>query len=163
MLNCNITYWKESSKNTMIIKSRISNEISNLIFQCSSVKIEKNDNEYLITVDNNNNTYEILLTVDYPFKPPKHIYVNKVNYNKILVISEEKIKKYLFKYYGIKCLCCYSIINNNNWTPIRFLCNIINDIDQVLNIKKNLYIKILCDKIKYKYGFQYLNIEEYLF
>ena len=161
MLNCNIMYWKESSKNTMKIKSRISNEINNLIFQCSSVKIEKEDNEYLITVKNNNNYYEILLPVDYPFKPPKYIYVNKVNYNQILCISEEKIKKYLFKFYCIKCLCCYSLINN--WSPVRCLCNIINDIDYIITIKKKLYIKILCDQIKYKYGFEFLDIDEYLF
>ena len=158
MLNCDLVYWKNKSS----LNSRIVNEMGNLMFQCESVSFKIIDEDYHIIIKNNN-YYEIILSKEYPFKIPKNLFVNKINYRDILKITEPKIKKYLLKYYGLGCLCCSSLMCANNWMPTNYLCHIINDINSMMRIKREIYLYILCDSIKYKYNCEYLNIEEYLF
>jgi hypothetical protein len=158
MLNTDTVYWK---KNT--IRMRVVNEIGNLIFQCKSVKVETNSDEYTLFIENNNNFYKITLSENYPFKIPIDLYINDIPYKKYLYITDIKIKEYLKLYYGLECLCCSSIMCANNWTPVHNISKILNDIDNTIRIYNEIILRIVCDEIKNKYKCYFLNIVEYLF
>ena len=158
MLNTDTVYWKKNS-----IRTRIMNEIGNLIFQCKSVKTEFNNENIKLFIESNNNFYKIILSNDYPFKMPIKLYINDISYKKYLYTNDIKIKEYLKKYYGLECFCCSSLMCANNWTPIHNISKIINDIDNTIRINNEIILYILCDEIKDKYRCYFLNIVEYLF
>ena len=51
----------------------------------------------------------------------------------------------------------------DNWSPLYFMSHVINNIDNILKIKRELYLHILCEMIKYKYNCEFLYIDKYLF
>jgi hypothetical protein len=158
MLNNNIIYWKVNGG----MRGRIVNEIGNLMFQCDSVKFEIINDEYCINIINNNNKYRVILSKDYPFRIPISVEINNKNYKSILCMNEPKINNYLIKLYGKQCLCCSSLMCADNWIPTFNISYIINEINNTLKIKKEIFLNILCDTIKVKYNLEFLNIIDYL-
>tara|TARA_B100000212_G_C27287351_1_gene495731 strand:- start:524 stop:970 length:447 start_codon:yes stop_codon:yes gene_type:complete len=70
------------------------------------------DYNHEITFYYKKNKYNLLVK-NYPFRVPRKLKVNDklINYNEI----SNNYKKYLRKYFGIQCLCCSSILCENNW------------------------------------------------
>jgi len=148
------------------IKARINNEISHLFDQCRFVLSERNSNNTIsLTIKKGKNTYDIVLPNDYPFKIPTNIRHNGRDYKKSLFIHSDKIKILLKRFYNIDCLCCNTIICGSSWMPTMNISLIINEIDKMSKIKKEIKIRLLCDEVRARYGclFEFADFEKYLF
>jgi len=145
------------------IANRINSEIANLFNQSDFVSSERKGTSILITVINKKKKYEMELPSDYPFKPPKNIRYNGNNYKKSLFNYSEKFRKILKRNYFIECLCCNTILCGTNWTPACNICHIINEMDKIIKIQKEVVIRLLCDEIRDKYLCTFAEFEKYLF
>lgn len=145
------------------IPNRINSEIMNLFNQSDFVSSERKSNSILITVIKGKNKYELELSNDYPFKPPKNIIYNGINYKQSILNYSEKIRKILKNKYHINCLCCNTLFCGTNWTPACNSGHIINEIDKFSKIKKEIRIILLCDEIRNKYYCTFAEFEKYLF
>jgi ubiquitin-protein ligase len=144
------------------IPNRINSEIANLYNQSDFVSSERKENSILITVIKSKNKYQLELPNDYPFKPPKNIIYNGVNYKQILSNCPKKIQKILQTKYFINCLCCETI-TCSKWVPAINTSHIINEIDKFLKIKKEIRIILQCDEIREKGKCYFAEFEKYLF
>jgi hypothetical protein len=145
------------------IANRINSEIANLFNQSDFVSSERKGTSILITVINKKKKYEMELPSDYPFKPPKNIKFNGDIYKKSIFNYSEKFRKILKNKYHIECLCCNTLLCGTNWTPACNICHIINEIDKITKIQKEIIIILLCDEIRYKYFCTFAEFEKYLF
>ena len=144
------------------IPNRINSEIANLYNQSDFVSSERKENSILITVIKEKNKYEFELSNDYPFKPPKNIIYNGINYKQFLSNCPKKIQKILKTKYFINCLCCETI-TCSKWVPAINTSHIINEIDKFSKIKKEIRIILQCDEIRNKYNCYFAEFEKYLF
>ena len=144
------------------IPNRINSEITNLFNQSDFVSSERKGKSILITVIKGKNKYALELSHDYPFKPPKNIIYNGINYKQILSNCPKKIQKILKTKYFINCLCCETI-TCSKWVPAINTSHIINEIDKFTKIKKEIKYILLCDEIKNKFNCCFAEIEKYLF
>jgi len=143
--------------------SRLIQEIGSIYAQCKNVSIEKYDNNQLLKVNINDNTFVFELCYSYPFKMPANIHINGVNYNDIKRISDPSMIPYIKKYLGTDCFCCHSLLCANNWTPIIRVASIINEIQSNMIILHKIKIHLLCDELRSKYRCQFIMFEDYLF
>jgi len=143
--------------------SRLIQEICSICAQCKNVSIEKRDNNQVLTVNINDNTFVFELCYSYPFKMPVNIHINGVNYNEIKRIDNPSMIPYIKKYLGTDCFCCHSLLCANNWTPIIRVASIINEIQFNMIILHKIKIHLLCDELRNKYRCQFIMFEDYLF
>ena len=106
--------------------------------------------------------YKFMLEPSYPFSRPE-IYCNDIMYSDFLKISSNRMLKHLKNIYNKDCLCCDSYICTENWNLTTKLINIIHEINYNRQLKKNIIIKILCDKIVDKYLISDICLDKYLF
>lgn len=128
---------------------------------------------FLLAIDNITNVTFIALicsrmvpiTIDightpcYPFKSPK-VKIREFGYNSLL-----KINQVSSKILNIKCLCCESVICDNNWNIQCNIYDILNEVKKNLEIKLRAVEVLHCIKIIDKYmgdGFMCLPILEFL-
>jgi hypothetical protein len=130
-----------------IVQNRLNKEYINYSYfpDTNTISFVKNDNLYSIKIDN------------FPFKPPKKLMVNnlKVEYFKLPL----NIKNNLYKFFKIYCLCCSSILCENNWKISYNFLKIVNEYEfnnQIINyiinyeiIKKSDYFKNIPDDIDF--------------
>ena len=146
------------------IPNRINSEIINLFNQSDFVSSERRATSIIITVIKKKNKYQMELPSDYPFKPPKNIKFNDDIYKKSLFNYSEKFRKILRNKYHIECLCCNTILCGTNWTPACNTSHIINEIDKITKIQKEVMIILMCDEIrKEKKLCTFAEFEKYLF
>jgi hypothetical protein len=145
------------------IANRINSEINNLFNQTTFVSTERKGSSILIKVVKGNTTYEFELQKDYPFKPPINIKYNIRDYKKSLSNYSEKVQKILKKTYYMDCFCCNTILSGTNWTPACNISHIINEMDKITKIQKEIIIIILCNEIRNKYYCTFAEFEKYLF
>ena len=145
--------------------TRIINELGTLYVQCNNIKIEKQQSNNIITLSFNGHTYHIELCPSFPFKTPEKIMVDGVDYSRILVASDPRMKPYLKNYTGTDCMCCSSLVCPDNWTPATRITSIINEVEFNIHLKYNILFHILCDEIraKHKLSSDFAAFEEYLF
>lgn len=145
------------------IANRINSEISNLFNQVSFVSTERKENSVIsIKVIKEKNIYNFDLTKDYPFHPPKNIMINGNNYKQSLTNYCYNFRTVLKKNYGIECLCCNTILCGDKWSPACNICHIINELDKITQIQKEVIIRILCNEIREKYHCYFAEFERYL-
>jgi hypothetical protein len=146
------------------IPNRINSEIINLFNQTDYVSSERKATSIILTVIKDKNKYEMELQSDYPFKPPKNIKYNGNDYKRSLFNYPEKFRKILKRNYFIDCLCCNTLLCGTNWTPACNSSHIINEIDKIIKIQKEVVIRLLCDEIrKEKKLCIFAEFEKYLF
>ena len=145
------------------IANRINNEIANLFNQTDFVSTERKGNIISIKFIKDKKTYELDLEKDYPFKPPVNIKYNGNSYKKSLLNYSEKVQKILKRDYFMECLCCNTLLCGANWMPSCNICHIINEMDKIIKIQKEIIIKILCDEIRFRYLCYFAEFEKYLF
>lgn len=145
--------------------TRIINELGTLYVQCNNIKLEKQQENHIITLGYNGRTYHIELCSSFPFKTPEKIKVDGVDYSRIKMMRDVRMKPYLKKYTGYNCICCSSLVCADNWTPATRLASIINEVEFNINLKSKILFHILCDEIRNKYGLtsDFARFEEYLF
>jgi len=145
------------------IANRINSEISNLFNQSYFVSSERKGTSILIKVVKGKNTYDFDLTKDYPFHPPKNIMFNGNNYKQSLNNYCDNFRIVLKNKYCMECLCCNTLLCGDSWTPACNICHIINEIDKITKIQKEVVIRILCNDIRHKYLCTFAEFEKYLF
>lgn len=156
------------------IKSRIKNECNILYKDYHNVLIDVvPDDKITVTATefmntNNNNiittkkrVYKFILTNHYPFRPPES-YLNNTIYSTILQMKGDYEKEMVKKIKGQDCLCCHSVNCNANWSPAIKLFNIINEIKNTLQFKRDIINLMLAEKIKKQYNIPYAYIDRYL-
>ena len=145
------------------IPNRINSEIINLYNQSDYVSSERKGSSISIKVIKEKNTYEFDLQKDYPFKPPVNIKYNGDIYKKSLSNYSENFRKILKNKYHIECLCCNTLLCGTNWTPACNTSHIINEIDKITKIQKEVMIILMCDEIREQYLCTFAEFEKYLF
>lgn len=156
-----------------VTNNRIFNEMKELYNQGYNVSIKKNANclsqvnyynthHILIITDDYNNKYKFDLPCCYPFEPPLNIVWNEKQYYTIVSFPSSKFSNILKKEYGIKCLCCYSLLCKNIWRFDKKISDIINQLKNIKKIKINICKLILFEKIQEKYNCYFFNIKEYI-
>jgi hypothetical protein len=131
----------------------------------NDVNINKNDGNLtksLIT-KNDGNLINIIYGEYYPFKPP-YVYINGLSYyNTITRFPSDRFLNTfkLLTNHKYSCLCCQSIICNNNWNPTYTVISIMSEINKFMNIPYKIALFILINAIKNKYLFYNVNLIEY--
>jgi hypothetical protein len=126
-------------------------EITNFII----VEIFENSDE-LIPI------YKFVIKQFYPFRPPD-VYYKNLSYENLYKASSQRVLKYLTLLTNKECLCCTSMLCSNNWYIGLNFIDIISEINSYRKIKKNVFIKILADKIINKYLITDISLDCYLF
>jgi hypothetical protein len=145
------------------IPNRINSELNNLFNQGIFVSAKRNTTSITIIFIKDENNYEIDLSYDYPFKPPKNILYNGIHFKESLSRWPLKAQQILKNKYNIGCLCCDTIISGTKWTPAINTCHIINEIDKLTKIKKIIKIILTCDRVRNKGKCYFAEFEKYLF
>jgi hypothetical protein len=115
--------------------------------------------------ENENKTdiiYKFIIKNYYPFTSPS-VYYNNSSYENLYKLSSQREQSILKILTNKECLCCSSILCSNNWNITFNFIDIINEINDYRKIKRNIFIKILTDKIRDKYLIKDINLDCYLF
>jgi ubiquitin-protein ligase len=149
------------------IRNRIKRELIDLYKIYNDIEVIIKDGELIVSisevVDNQKQKYSFLITMNYPFEPPKIFYQNKryLDYLKINYTRKDFIL--LKKVYGHECFCCHSFNCRDNWSPAVTLKKIIEEIYGIKKIKRNIINKICADIIKKKYLIEDIDLDSWLF
>ena len=155
---------KLNNANSSIRRKRIASELISLKNNYEYVNlIRNNELDSIVLMDNNiNPQFNILsfiLPNEYPFKPPK-IIINDQNYISLLKLNSPEKLQVLHSLTGLKCLCCNTMVCNDNWSPIVTCCNIISEINANFKLIEKILLKISFDKLKLPLNDDYKNMEK---
>jgi hypothetical protein len=149
------------------LEKRIANELSLLHRRYDNVSIshDKRGNS-VVNIFHQSKNYSITTDSSYPFKPPTKILINKISVKKLCSIEGSRFSNYLIEYYGAKCICCNSVLlNNNMWSPALRFGDLVDEVGKIYLVKKKILTRILCNGIrdKYKCLIEFAPFEKYLF
>jgi hypothetical protein len=145
------------------IGRRLKNEYD--ILKCITDKINiycSQNNEIIIEILKNDNSYLLNIPINYPFIPPT-LKINNKPLNSLFKLPSERFSLYLKCVSNIECFCCYSYLCKNNWKPTLTIENIINQIEEYKEIKYLIILKIIVNKIVEKYLIKDIDLESWLF
>ena len=149
----------------IILRRRLINEYKQLKIIYNDIHIIYNYNcceTIIITITIIcNNKFEFIIDKQYPFIKP-NLVINGKPYSEYLPMPTRWLHIYN-KMYRNKCLCCSSILYNNNWKPPFSIDKIMDEYNNVIITKKNIIIKILCDSIVDKYLYNDIDLGQWLF
>ena len=148
------------------LKRRLLNEIGTLYAQCGQIQVFKKNDQHVICVMHNNHYYVFKIGSMYPFHPPKGTTINGVDLKIFVNISENRFAPYLKKFYNGFCLCCMSVLGNSGlWGPAIRITHLINEVEMIARMKKEILLRVLCDAIRDKHGClaDFAAFESYLF
>jgi hypothetical protein len=148
---------------------RIFNEIKYLKEHYNTINVNiENDLVELLLNDSKEKKYpkiKCIMKGLYPYHPPViHIFINNnvetylstiryTNFHRISTAMSIINTKYENKLFKNDCLCCDSILHNNNWVPTFTLEQIINEIMKYNYIKKQVRYLLDVNSIGKKYNF----------
>lgn len=143
---------------------RLNNEIDNLI----TYYTDKKEPDFEIDVKYKISTIEIglpgeiniLLPKHYPFHPPQ-VFIKNIDYKRSLQCQSKKITHHL-KRRNIQCLCCSTILCDDNWSPTFTIIKIIYEINKTKNIKKRIGYELVLDEVTKQMGLPEIMKEEIL-
>jgi hypothetical protein len=121
-----------------------------------------NPNDITVSFKRNHNCYIFRIPSHYPFMNPT-LTINGLNQNNFFDLKTNRTRSILKYITGFTCLCCHSYLCKNNWSPAITLQVVINQIEEYKEIKKNIFLKILADKIKEKYLINDIDLDSWLF
>jgi len=146
-------------------RKRITSELISLKNKYASVDLlfDRELDLVVLTITDNNinshfNTVSFILPKDYPFKPPK-IKINDHDYMSLLKITNRDKLNVLKSLTNKSCLCCSTIICNDNWSPAITCCIIISEINENYKLIEKIILKIAFDKFKLLLNDDYKNME----
>ena len=155
---------KNRIKNELEILMNISYLNSDSYVNIKQDKCDKSDQIiYRISFYNINdyNFYELILPINYPFRPPK-LNINYRKYFDYLKINSLYFREALVEYKNIRCFCCKTILCGNNWSPTYKFKDIIDEIVKFKGYCKEISQIIIINVIKRKYLINDINIIEWL-
>ena len=163
------------SFNSNAIKRRLKKELDNMYIGNRQILVELNIyykqqddailyvNIHEIDRENKSHWYKFGITIHYPFRNP-HIYYQGRPYLEFLQIPRTIKEMTLFKKVTkLNCYCCNSYNCSDNWTPMITLQNIIDEIKNIKQKKRDLINKIIADKIKHRYLISDIDLDSWLF
>ena len=89
------------------------------------------------------------------FKPYSYLYY--------LNSKSQEFKTKLLKYKKIRCLCCHTILCNDNWSPAYTMKHVIDEVEIFKNIFSDISKIVMIDVIKKKYLIKDIDILQWLF
>jgi len=111
------------------------------------IQVNLEFNELHVTIINENKrNYKFILSNKYPFYKP-NVFIGDESYINILKYKKNSRINNILDKYNIKCMCCYTIMNDRNWSPAFQIKNIIAEIEDVNNIKKYVKYFLIIDNI----------------
>jgi len=121
---------------------QINEYYADLDFHCLE-KHNKYDNPIKIIIEDKNKI-EIFIFNSYPFKSPKLYIEGKIHMDNLCIYS--RLLSNIFNK-KIKCLCCSSLLCNDNWKPSKRLLDILKEYfrfnKMIQTVYKN-YINKIC-------------------
>lgn len=146
------------------VRRRITKELEKMYPLYESVEVAILFNVSLrVTVTDAAHKYEFVIGENYPFVSPTIFFQNRP-YAEFLRMSSAKNVQALFKKItGNKCLCCYSLNCVDNWSPAATLIRIVDEIREIMRIKRCVVNKLLADKIKSRYLMADIDLDSWLF
>lgn len=147
----------------IVLKGRIRRDCELMMPICKEVKVEYTvSKEILVTLVKKGNIYIFNIPINYPFVPP-YLVLNGQNIRSFFDLRSNRFKTVLKYINGVDCLCCNSLLCQNNWFPTISFNLIINQIEEFHNIKLLIIKKLLADKIKDKYLNRDIDLDSWLF
>jgi hypothetical protein len=139
------------------MNKRIESELVLLISKFSNISFHKNNYDLTLNIKIININMKLLL-INYPTKAP-FATINNIEYFNI--INTLFFKKYLSEILSKNFICMRVIskLSYGKWTPFLKLTDIINEILDMINIKKRIVKRFLADKICDKYINNDLNFQ----
>ena len=104
-----------------------------------------------------NTSIIIKITDCYPFQPPEVFFKNK----NIIEIIRTYFQEDYVKITRNECMCCSSILCENNWLACKNIKDVVKDIKNLFIIKKRLIERTICKKLQ-NYHLHQVPIHEYL-
>jgi len=146
---------------------RITREYHSLIKTYDNIEVFYNYHLCLISLVIYSNTekipeYKFTMNENYPYIPPI-IYYKSKKYFSFLQMPSQRFKHTLKQLTGKECLCCDSFSCREKWTPFLTLTHIIEEINNIKKIKKNIILKILIEQIKKTYLIHDIDVCSYVF
>jgi ubiquitin-protein ligase len=142
---------------------RLINELKQILQKTTKDNYSNfNYDDYTITVVIDIQTNDCILKTptlkfkfndEYPFSPPKcYIKIKNIFINIFVLLKSGTIfNDDMFQVTGKKCLCCSTILCQDNWTPTLRITDIVQEVKYMINFKIRLYKRYLCRKIQEKY------------
>jgi hypothetical protein len=136
-------------------------EILEINYNVNTYNLNINTDTYIKIITPNGNKLVFILQKDYPFKVPKNVEINDIDYMYPIKNMPKRID-YLYyhpndAYYQetsklefypkSNCLCCSSLLCAANWSPACTIYYIINEINNHNNIKRHIMYKLLLKEI----------------
>jgi hypothetical protein len=81
----------------------------------------------------------------YPFHAPE-VFINEMPYSSYFKSPSPRMTLYL-KQHNIKCLCCSTILCDNNWSPIFTIIKVLDEMENTKKLIKIIKYEILLDEI----------------
>jgi len=117
-----------------------------------------------IMLNGDNTLYQFDITSGYPFKSPTMLRINYQDYRfNYLKIHSEKTVNELKEFIKFDCLCCSTLLCNDNWSPAMRLIKIIEEVKQIKHCRKIIIHRLLAKKIIDRYLIDDINLYEWLF
>ena len=111
-----------------------------------------------------NKYFEFFLNINYPFKSPKlNLNCKPYSYLHYLNSKSADFNKKLLKYKKIRCLCCSSILCNDNWSPGYTMRHVIDEVKMFKNMCTDISKIVMIDVIKRKYLIDDIDIIGWIF
>ena len=155
----------ETTITSTLLQKRLKNELKYINLDVFTICIESNNDDIKIIIKDKkyatSNNYIFIFAKDYPFTRPI-IKINSQSYANFLQISSKKTLQTLKSLKGYDCLCCNSYVCSK-WTPTTKIVDIVKEIREHREIRKNILYKLLCDKISHKYLNNDIQLEEWIY
>ncbi len=157
---------KETNKNLLsqfkgVYIKRIIRDCESLYEIYPNLVLSNNSDKIEMIITEGKEKYGFVFNNTYPFTPPK-IYYNGESYMELLRINDKCERNILRKYRNKECLCCDSYDCYDNWKPLLTLKIIIDEIKEIVQLKKTIVHVLLAEKIKKKYLIDDIDIISYL-
>jgi hypothetical protein len=132
----------------MSLEKRIRNDIKKLQKNNYVVYNESLDIINIYLLDSFNLLYKIIfkIPISYPFRRPT-LFIKQSNYICLLAEMSNGINN---KHNEKNCLCCNSILCDESWSPTISMLDIIKEVELMISIYNNKYIRRCYDKINLK-------------
>ena len=153
-----------TNNNNMNILKRMVGESLELLNKHEKVSYTKDDKVntlFVEVISKNNNVFNFTINNSFPFRPPEHVTINKKSYYNVIKIINP-YKKILKEIDGRECLCCSTVLCDNNWFPTRRLWEIVDEGDSIINMKKKLFYLYYCRRISEEKLTYDIPLENYL-
>ena len=82
---------------------------------------------------------------EYPFKPPK-VFISTGKYEERHILQLYKMTRWgqdeLENLNDMKCLCCFTILCNDNWHPTKNILDILNEIEYYFELRDRIRSRV---------------------